>query len=458
MQTAKNRTGKTWDMTEGSPLGIILRFAVPLFIGGVFQQLYSIVDTMVVGYRLGDASIAAMGATTSIFTLIINIATGFNNGCGVVVTQAFGSHDDKRLRQSIAGMFIINAISTVLLTALSVLFVDDMMRYMAIPADIFGEAYTYIFIICCGLAATTMYNMFASIMRSVGNSRAPLVFLIISSVIHIVLVIVLVVYYGLGVAGAAFSTVISQAISALLSGVYVFRNYKDLLPKREDYRVPGELYGNLITLGISMTLMLVVVDLGSIIIQKTTNALGAAMITAYAASRRIIFITMQPLGSVATGAATFVAQNYGAGKLQRIKLAIKKVISVQLVWSVVSFIAVFFVGKAFMVITTGTSDPDVVAGGYYSMLVHHAFYWALGVLFTLRNSMQSMEMKVAPVLASVIELTMKFLSAQFVIPSTGYLGICATEPITWVAMMIFLLISYLVKTRKLFGADKVVSE
>lgn len=446
-------TSRVSDMTQGEPVKLILAFAIPLFIGNIFQQVYSMVDTMVAGYFLGDSAIAAIGATSSLSSLLLNLSIGMNNGYAIVVTQCFGAHDEKKLRQSVAGMILLNAAVTAVVTALSLVFLARLMHFMNTPESIFQEAYRYIWIICAGMLATVAYNMFAGIMRSLGNSRTPLYFLIFSSALNIALDLLMVVVFQMGVAGAALATVVAQAISALLSGLYILRHYRDLFPSRADFRVPKEMLGDLLTSGIAMGLMLCVVDLGSVIYQRANNDLGETIITAHTAVRKLFGLTNQPLGGIATSVSTFVGQNWGAKQPQRIRYALKRAIWMELAWCAFIAAAVFAFGDTMVRFTTGTSDPSVIANAVMGLRWNVSFYPALGILLCLRTSMQAMGQKTAPIVSSVVELLIKLASAQWVIPALGYLGTCLTEPVAWVAMMLWLAGAYFFCLKKLPAAE-----
>ena len=236
MNTAEKPAMRVRDMTEGDSIRLILAFAVPLFIGNIFQQFYTMVDTMVVGHSLGDSAIAAVGATSSLYNLLVNLAIGMNSGYGIVVTRHFGAHDQEGLRRSIAGMMVLNMAVTAAVTGLSLLFLRPLLGYMNTPEAIFSQALTYIAILCGGMLSTVCYNMFSAILRALGNSRSPLYFLIVSCFVNIGLDLALVMGCRLGLAGAAAATVIAQSVSALLCGLYTFRCYREYLPRREHFR------------------------------------------------------------------------------------------------------------------------------------------------------------------------------------------------------------------------------
>lgn len=451
---SETKTAHILDMTQGVPTKSILAFAIPLFIGNIFQQVYSMVDTMVAGYNLGDSAIAAIGATSALYGLIIDFASGLNSGYAIVVTQRFGAHDEKKLKASIAGMIQLDAAVTVILTALSLFFLRPLLGFMNTPEDIFEQAYGYIAVICAGMIATIAYNMFAGIMRAFGNSRTSLCFLIISSVLNMGMDLLLVAVLRMGVAGAALATVIAQTTSAVLSGIYVFRHYGAMLPGREDFSVSLDLITELFSNGIAMALMYCVVDFGSVIFQRANNDLGDTIISAHTASRRIINMMMQPLATISTASSTFIGQNWGAKKPERIRMALRQVIGMEIGWSLFGCTLIYACGDGLVRFTTFTANDVVIGNAVMSLRWHLSFFPALGCLLVLRTAMQAMGKKTAPILSSCIELGMKFLSAAILIPRLGFFGTSITEPITWTVMLLFLTAAYAALRKKLFPEEK----
>lgn len=439
------------DMTEGNSLRLILMFAIPLFIGNIFQQIYSMADTMVVGYYLGDSAIAAIGATSSLYSLVINFAGGLNNGYGIIVTQRFGARDRKEMKQAIAGMMLLDGIVVLILTILSLSFLKPLMQFMNTPEDIFDQSYAYISVIYTGMAATMGYNLFAAILWAMGNSRSPLYFLILSSLLNIVLDLMFVVGLKLGIGGAAAATVLAQTASALSCGIYIFRNYREYLPEKEDFQVHRHMLWILFSTGISLALMSSLVDLGSVTFQRVNNTLGQTVIAAHAAARKLLMVLLQPLGTIAVAGSTFVGQNWGAKKALRIQTALKQVLGLEILWALFASGIVYLLGETLIRFTTGTRDPEILKNAVLSLRIHFAAFPALGVLFCIRNALQAMGQKVIPVLSSCIELGMKILSAYVFIPRLGFLGTCITEPITWCLMAIFLTSFYLHKRKQLFA-------
>ncbi len=437
-KTVKKQAMKVTDMTVGNPLRLIFVFAIPLFIGNLFQQVYSIVDTMVAGYSLGDSAIAAIGATASLYMLLIDFASGMNIGFSIIVSQRFGAHDEKKLKESIAGMIVLDVSFSILLTVSALVFMKPLMHFMNTPDAIFAEAYRYIFVICLGLTVTVCYNMFASILRALGNSHTSLYFLIISSVLNIGLDLLFVVGLKTGVAGAALATVVAQAVSATLCGIYLFRNYQSVLPGREDFRVSREMFLELFLQGFAMGLSMGVVNIGSVLYQRANNGLGEIFISAHMASRRIMNILLEPMDCMITGLSIFVGQNWGAGEKGRIRFALKWVLGLETLWGLLCFAFIFLFGRMIVFGMTGTASDGILDNAVLSLRWHLGFFPMLGGLIAMRASMESMGKKIVPMISSVIELCMKVFSAAWLIPQLGFLGTCITEPITWTLMVLFL--------------------
>lgn len=437
------------DMTQGSPIRLILSFAVPLFIGNIFQQFYNMVDTMVVGYHLGNTGIAAIGATASLYSLLINFANGLNSGYGIIVTQCFGAHDRKKMKQAIAGMMILDAAVCLVLTIATLTFLRPLMAFLNTPDAVFDMAYSYIRTICLGIVTTIGYNMFASILRAMGNSRTPLYFLIFSSFLNIALDILFVVGFRLGIAGAAIATVVSQAVSAILCGIYVLRSYAEYMPQKEDFRIPGKMVKSLFSTGISVALMSCLVDCGSVIFSRANNLLGETYIAAHAAARKLLMMMIQPQASLSLANSTFVGQNWGARKTDRIRQTLRKVLLIEVLWGVFASAVIYLFGGALVRFTTGTRDAEMLRYAVMSLRIHFSTFPFLGVVFVMRHTLQAMGYKVIPICSSCIELGTKFLAASWLIPKIGFLGTCITEPVTWVIMAAFLVTFYLKKRSNL---------
>lgn len=451
-------SSSTTKMTEGSPLKHILLFALPLFVGNIFQQVYGAVDTAVAGYNLGDKAIAAIGATSALYSLIIDLATGLNSGYSIVISQCFGGGETEKLKRAIAASVILNILSAAVMTGASLIFLKPLMALMNTPAEIFDEAFSYMAVICGGMIFTVVYNMFAGILRALGNSRIPLYCLIISCVMNICLDILFVRVMKTGVAGAAYATIIAQALSALVCGIFIFAKYRHIWPRKKHFGFSRSIYRDLIATGVSMGLMYCVVDVGSVIFQRANNSLGESIISAHTSARRLINILMQPLGTVATASSTFIGQNYGARQYGRIKTALKQVVLMELIWSAFSCGLVWICGGALVKLTTGTENLEILSAAVLSLRWHLSFFPALGILLCLRTAMQGMGKKTAPVFSSVIELMLKIVAAIWLIPIYGFFGTCITEPIIWTVMLIFLSAAFFAGRKKIFAAENNAKE
>ena len=436
------------NMTVGSPVRLILAFALPMFIGNVFQQAYNMVDTMIAGRFLGEQAIAAIGATATLYSLLMNIAWGLNNGYCVVLSRAFGAGDMGRFRRSVAAMIALNIAVALVLTALSLAFLRPLMGLLHTPADIFGQAYRYILIILAGMVTTVAYNACAGYLRAMGNSRTPLVFLILSSLLNIGLDTLFIVALHMGVGGAALATVLAQGVSAVLWGGNIWRNYRAYLPGRGDLRPERAIAGEMFATGFSMAMMQAVVAMGSVLLQRAINTLGSAVITAHTASRRVYEMLMVPMSTLASADSTFVGQNYGAKKLDRIVEANRKTLLMELAWSLVSIALCWLLGRRLMVWLTGTSNEQIIQNALLNLRLSTACFFPLGALLALRYSMQAMGHKVLPVLSSAIELAGKIVSAAALVPALGYLGVALTEPVIWCLCAAFLAVSYVTVGRQ----------
>lgn len=437
----------TNDMTTGIPIKVIIQFAIPLLIGTLFQQAYNIIDTMIAGYNLGDDAIAAIGATSALYSVLIYFANGMNNGFGIVMAQIFGAKNLSKMKKAAAATIILNIMTTILLTITVLPFLRLLLHWLDTPQEIFDMAYQYIFIILAGMTATIGYNMCSGFMRAVGNSRTPLYFLIASCGINIVLDILFILGLHLGVAGAALATVAAQLISAILCTIYIIKKYRIYMPEKKDWQLSKELVLEMLSTGISMGLMSSVLAIGSIILQKGINHLGKDIITAHTASRRLFEFLMMPLQAVAAACSTFTGQNFGARQFDRIRKAMKQVLWLELFWSVISVAISFLCGNMLIRMLTGTGNENIILNAAYNLKVCTIFFFPLGILFVLRNAMQAMGYRIVPILSSSIELVVKILSCIFVIPVMKYTGVVLTEPVIWVMCAAFLSVIYL-KTKK----------
>ena len=445
---------RTCDMTVGNPMRLILTFAVPMLIGNIFQQIYSVVDTMIAGYNLGDGAIAAIGVTSTVYSLLIGFASGVNSGFGIQVSRAYGAGDSEELRRTVATMFWLNLTITAVPTVISLVGIRPLMRLIQVPETIFEQSCLYISILLGGMVTTIGYNMCAGFLRSVGNSRTPLLFLVFSCALNMGFDTLFIVVLHTGVGGAAAATVLAQGCSVLFCGGYIWRHYHDLLPEKRHLRMEKPRVMDMLSTGLSMGLMQSVFAIGSVILQGAINSLGETIITAHTAARRIVDILMQPMGTISAANATFVSQNRGAERYDRIQTTLRRVFLLELAWSLVAIVAAYTFGRIAIRLLIGTSDDVILSNAVLNLRIMISFFPPLGILLALRTAMQSLGCKIAPVLSSGIELGMKAASAFWIVPRYGYVGASCTEPMTWVVCMTFLLLVYAFRRKELYTPQK----
>lgn len=302
------------DLTKGNITKLILMFALPLLLGNVFQLFYNLADTRIVGQTLGKNAIAALGATSSVNTVIIGFLNGLTNGFALVTARFFGAKEFDRLKKSVAHALTLGIATAIALTALSLAFIDPLLKALNTPDNIFKQAKTYIVIILAGMIISMFYNICAGILRAVGDTVSPLIFLIISTIANIGLDLLFILGFKMGVEGAAYATLIAQGISVVLCIIYIIKKHKFLIPSKSDFRFNFKLAGDMYATGVSMGLMISLVGIGTVIMQGAINIFGTDIIVAHTTARKISEIFMLPISVFGAASATFSSQNYGAGR------------------------------------------------------------------------------------------------------------------------------------------------
>ncbi|MEG2770367.1 MAG: MATE family efflux transporter, partial [Oscillospiraceae bacterium] len=333
------------DMTKGNPTKLIISFTIPLLIGNIFQQFYNMVDMMVVGRFLGSNALAAVGSTGSLSFLVIGFVTGITGGFSVLVAQRFGANDEKGVRHATAMAVILSIVSTIVLTVASVLTTDFFLKLMNTTPDIYKDAHDYIIIIFAGVGASIFYNLISGILRALGDSKTPLYFLIVASILNIILDIVLIKYFAMGVSGAAVATVISQVVSGLLCLIYMAKRYTILRFQKGDWKLDLPLCKKHLQIGIPMAIQFSIIAIGAIILQGAINPMGADVVAAYTAGNKVEQLCTQPLASMGVTMATFCAQNLGAGNIDRIKLGMRKALIISMIFTVCGSAALLMFGR-----------------------------------------------------------------------------------------------------------------
>ncbi len=441
-ETKKEIKKNTGNMTEGSILGCLLTFAFPILIGNIFQQLYNVVDTAVVGNVLGDNALASIGAAAPIYGLVVNFACGITNGFAVIIARAFGAGKEDEIRKSVALSYILTGILSILFVIGSLLLLNPLLGFLETPVTILDETKSYLYIILAFSVATMFYNMLAGMLRAIGNSRAPLYFLVVAMIVNVVLDIILVKYTPMGVAGAAVATVIAQMVSVIMCLVYIYKKCPMFKFCSKDIEADWKLIGDLLSTGFSMGLMIVVVSIGSVALQRAVNSLGEQIIAAHTAARKIDDIFMLPLGTITMAASTFTGQNYGAGKMERVKKGIITSILIDFVWSAFACLCAMVASEFMVSALSGTKDPVVLEAATNYVRINLPFFFVLSILLVLRSSLQSVGRKVIPVVGSIVELVAKFLAVIVVVPMFGYMGVCFLEPVIWILSAVLVCIEY----------------
>lgn len=419
------------DMTVGKPIRLILMFALPLFASNLFQQFYNLADTAIVGHMLGDDALSAVGAVSSVYNLITSLCFGMTNGFSILIARYYGAKDTRQMKRSIATSIVMSACFTLLITLFACVGMKHFLHFINTPDEIFQEAYNYIIIIVAGCIVTTVYNMEASIMRALGNSRIPLIFLIISSLLNIGLDIFMIGVFDLGVQGAAIATLLAQLVSGILCFLYILKKCPELRLSREDFRFQKRMVSELFASGIAMSMMYAVVDVGSVVLQSGINELGKTIIAAHISARKISSICMMPLATLAGTMATYVSQNYGAKKYDRIRQGIRRSFLLGGIWCVFVLVLIVLFARMLVAALTGTNDSDIIDIGAQYLYWNLPFYPLLGVLVITRSSLQAIGSKVLPVLTSSIEMLSKFVVTGVFIPMFGYMAVCLCEPVIW---------------------------
>lgn len=436
---------KTKDLTQGNVAKLLLFFAFPTLLSNVFQQFYNLADTAIAGHILGDNALVAIGASSTINSLVLSFAWGLNGGFGIIIAQCFGAKDFKKLKKSVAISLSINVLFSLIVCIFSIFMSRPMLQALNTPAARLNEANSYISVILVFIIVPMLYNLEAVILRSLGDSKTPLYFLIFSSVLNIILDYVLIKFTQMGVKGAAVATVLAQLLSVILCFVVILKNFKIIRLKKNDFHFSASLFKNMMSAGMAMAVMNSIFSIGSIIMQGSINALGEDVIAAHLGSRKVAEMFMQPLVTIGTACSTFVGQNYGALKIGRIKASIKYSTIYSLIWSVFTFFILWFFGGQIARLVTGSASQVVFDNTQMYLRINAPFYFVLGLLFTLRFSIQSVDRKMPPIISSSMELASKIAAAYLFIPLWGYLGACIAEPLSWTLGAIYLL--FIVKTQ-----------
>lgn len=429
------------DLIHGPIFQSLMIFALPLLVSNIFQQLYNTVDTMVVGNYLGDVSLAAIGACTSIYDLLVGFALGIGNGLAIVTARSFGSQDKELLKKSVASSLVIGVMVSLALTIIGMTFLYPLLEILNTPLDIIQEAYSYISVIVLFIFVMFAYNLCAGLMRAIGNSVMPLVFLIVSSLLNVVLDILFITQFHMGIQGAAVATVISQGVSVVLCIIYIFKKTQILLPSKKHFQIDKELYKELLGQGFSMGFMSSIVSAGSVILQYGINNLGYLIIAGHTAVRKLYMFFNMPFTAMALGISTFVSQNRGANQRERIQKAMKYAYIYDVIMATIVTIIILIFGSSLVKLISGSSESIVLDNGTLYLTIVGPFYAILGILMQTRYALQGLGQKLLPLVSSVIEFIGKIIFVFVFIPQFEYMAVIFCEPVIWCVMCLQLVYS-----------------
>ena len=439
----------TKEMTSGAPLPLILNFTLPLLLGNLLQQTYSLVDVAIVGKFLGINALASVGASSSVIFLILGFCNGCCGGFGIPIAQKFGAHDYSTMRKYVWASLKLTTVMSVLIAIVTSLLCAFILRTMRTPENIFYDAYLYLLITFIGVPCTFFYNLFSCIIRALGDSKTPFWFLLFSTILNILLDLFCILVLGWGVAGASIATVVSQGLSAFLCYHYMMRKFEILQATPSERRFDRRLALNMLGIGVPMGLQFSITAIGSIMLQSANNALGTACVAAFTSAMRIKMFFLCPLESLGMAMATYCGQNYGAGKPERIWSGIKASFLLMGVYVVANFVILWFGAKYMALMFVSASEVEIIKDTELFLHVAATFFPTLGLLCILRYSIQGVGYTTLAMLSGVSEMIARILVSVLAVPAFGYIAVCFGDPTAWMAADLFLVPTFIVIYRRL---------
>ena len=427
------------DMTVGSPTRGILKFAIPLILGYILQQMYLIIDAAVVGRFVGVKALAGVGASTSIMFLIMGFCNGACAGFAIPVAQSFGAKNYHEMRQYVSNAVRISAVIAVVITILTCWFCARILRVVNTPDECFADAYVYLLFNFIAIPFTIAYNSLSGFIRALGNSKQPFYFLIFSSVVNIVLDVVFIIVFGMGVEGAAIATLLSQVFASLLCALYIKRHMQLLIPKGDERTYDDHKVGRLLANGVPMGLQFSITAIGSIMLQSANNALGTVYVAAFTASMRIKYLFTCVFENIGVAMATYCGQNIGARRLDRINLGLRSAIKVMLIYFVFTFVIIYPFADYMMMLFVKSGETAIVENAALFMRIANYFYPVLGLLTILRYSIQGLGYSNLSMLSGVMEMIARCGVSLWLVPAWGFLGVCYGDPVAWIMADLFLI-------------------
>ena len=444
----KKSSSPAKDLTVGSPMKLILGFAFPMFLGLLFQQFYCLVDTMIVGKYLGVDPFAGVGSTGSLNFIVIGFCMGLCSGFSVPISQSFGAKDFPLLRKMVTNSVWLCTFFSVVITTLMLLFCRPVLTWMNTPENIFEYAYIYIFIIFAGIPCTILYNMTAAILRALGDSKSPIIFLAISSAINIGLDLLLIIVFRMGVDGAALATVVSQGVSGVISIIYIKKKFDILAMEKGDWKLERHLAGKLTGVGIPMGLQYSITGIGSVILQTAVNGLGSIYVASMTAGSKINIFLACPFDALGQTMAPYAGQNIGARKLDRVGKGLRAECIIGFIVSGLMVIVVKLFGDQLTMLFLDEKDPVIMQNSTQFLIIVSAFYCLLTLVNTVRFTIQGMGFSSLAIIAGVMEMIARGIAGMLLVPAFGYLGACYSSPLAWLLADAFLIPAFFLCKRK----------
>lgn len=450
------------DLTKGAPLKLILLFSIPLLIGNIFQQLYNLADIVIVGRTLGVNALASVGAVAPLFFLIMFAVTGMTNGFAIITGQKFGAGDEHGVRRSVVVSTVLSTIFTLFFSVIFMILMKPVLLFMNVPQEIFHDAYWYIQICVFGLITANYYNLLASVVRALGDSKTPLYFLMLASVLNVILALIFILQFHWGVSGSAVALVLSQTFSVLLCLLFVKKRFpilhfkkSDWIFKKENRKQDYEFIMEHLRVGFPMAMQFSVLGIGILIIQSVCNTFGPNVIAAMTAALRIEQIATMPMLSFGVAVSVFVAQNFGAKNINRIRYGVLRTSLINLILSILMAVIMRHWGTNIVGIFIGKEKTAVINLAHEYLWISTLFYFFLGQIFIFRNALQGMGRTIIPLTSSFAELMIRSFAAVYLAVKFGYYGIFYAGPIAWVTASVVVSIGYFINIKKLIFKEKI---
>lgn len=420
------------DMTTGSPGKLILKFSIPMILGNIFQQIYNLVDSIIVGKFVGADALAAVGSSFAIVVFITSIIIGLTMGVGVILAQFYGAKENKKFKDATVTSFLFIGGVTLCIMIISLIGIDSILKLFNMPNELLNDAKSYLIIIILGLGFTFIYNLATALLRAIGDSKRPLYFLIIASIINVVLDIVFVLGFNLGVLGVAVATIIAQGVSAIISAIYVYKKINFITIKREDIKISKYIFKDVMKYSILTSIQQSIMNFGILIVQGLVNTFGPVVMAAFAAGVKIDSLAYMPVQDFGNAFATFVAQNKGANKIERISAGVKEAIKMIGIFCAVISTLIFMFSKNIMHLFINKNEVEVIDLGVEYLSVVSVFYILIGFLFMFYGLFRGFGILKISIILTIVSLgTRVILAYVLTATSLGASGIWWSIPIGW---------------------------